>query len=91
MQAAVVFQSDEGGFAGEDVLVLRADDKVVDDWIVERPACRNLRSTRSLVTGALSAVTFQSFLGNDFPQMARNQVANLRDRRIRTVTYICQA
>lgn len=37
------------------------------------------------------AVTFQSFLGEDFPIMARNQVSNLRDRRIRTVTYICQA
>ena len=37
------------------------------------------------------AVTFQTFLGNDFPAMAKNQVANLRERRIRTVTYICQA
>ena len=40
---------------------------------------------------AVPAVTFQSFLGDDFPVMARNQVRNLRDRRIRTVTYICQA
>jgi ubiquinone/menaquinone biosynthesis C-methylase UbiE len=37
------------------------------------------------------AVTFQSFLGDDFPTMARNQVRNLRERRIRTVTCICQA
>lgn len=37
------------------------------------------------------AVTFQTFLGNDFPAMARNQVANLRERRIRTVSYICEA
>jgi SAM-dependent methyltransferase len=37
------------------------------------------------------AVTFQTFLGNDFPVMARNQVTNLRERRIRTVSYICQA
>ncbi len=44
-----------------------------------------------MATGAVPAVTFQAFLGNDFPEMARNQVANLRDRRIRTVTYICQA
>lgn len=36
-------------------------------------------------------VTFQTFLGNDFPTMARNQVANVRERRIRTVTYICEA
>lgn len=37
------------------------------------------------------AVTFRLFLGEDFPGMARNQVVNLRDRRIRTVTYVCQA
>jgi SAM-dependent methyltransferase len=37
------------------------------------------------------AVTFQAFLGDDFPMMARNQVANLRERRIRTVTYLCRA
>ena len=37
------------------------------------------------------AVTFQTFLGNDFPAMVRNQVSNLRDRRIRTVSYLCQA
>lgn len=37
------------------------------------------------------AVTFQTFLGSDFPAMARNQVANLRERRIRTVSYICEA
>jgi ubiquinone/menaquinone biosynthesis C-methylase UbiE len=40
---------------------------------------------------AAPAVTFQAFLGNDFPEMARNQVRNLRDRRIRTVSYICDA
>lgn len=44
-----------------------------------------------IAEGAVPAVTFQTFLGNDFPQMARNQVANLRERRIRTVTYVCQA
>jgi hypothetical protein len=34
-------------------------------------------------------VTFQTFLGADFPLMARNQVRNLADKRIRTVSYIC--
>jgi SAM-dependent methyltransferase len=29
--------------------------------------------------------------GDDFPQMARNQVRNLADRRIRTVAFICRA
>lgn len=36
-------------------------------------------------------VTFRSFLGADFPQMARNQVQNLTERRIRVVTYVCRA
>ncbi len=37
------------------------------------------------------AVGFRIFLGEDFPAMARNQVTNLRERRIRTVTYVCEA
>jgi hypothetical protein len=36
-------------------------------------------------------VTFQAILGQDFPEMARNQVRNLSERRIRTVSYICEA
>jgi ubiquinone/menaquinone biosynthesis C-methylase UbiE len=36
-------------------------------------------------------VNFQSFLGAEFPEMARNQVQNLAEHRIRTVTYICRA
>lgn len=44
-----------------------------------------------IASGDVPAVTFQAFLGNDFPAMARNQVTDLRERRIRTVTYICHA
>lgn len=44
-----------------------------------------------MAAGATPAVTFQTFLGNDFPAMTRNQVANLRERRIRTATYVCEA
>ncbi len=36
-------------------------------------------------------VTFALFLGEDFPTMARNQVRNLAEGRVRTVTYICRA
>jgi ubiquinone/menaquinone biosynthesis C-methylase UbiE len=36
-------------------------------------------------------VSFGVFLGDDFPQMAANQVANLAERRIRTVSYVCRA
>ena len=39
----------------------------------------------------LPPVTFQTFLGGDFPTMAKNQVRNLSERRIRTVTYICES
>jgi len=35
--------------------------------------------------------TFQTFLGEDFPQMVRNQVRNLAEDRIRTVAFICRA
>lgn len=34
-------------------------------------------------------VTFAAFLGDAFGQMAANQVANLAERRIRTVMYTC--
>ncbi|WP_416799516.1 class I SAM-dependent methyltransferase [Ciceribacter azotifigens] len=43
------------------------------------------------LAGSAPAVTFQSFLGNDFATMARNQLVNLRERRIRTVAYVCEA
>jgi ubiquinone/menaquinone biosynthesis C-methylase UbiE len=36
-------------------------------------------------------VTFRAFLGDDFTQMTSNQVHNLRERRIRTVRYTCEA
>jgi SAM-dependent methyltransferase len=36
-------------------------------------------------------VTFATFLGADFPQMARNQVANLKEQAIETVTVVCEA
>lgn len=34
-------------------------------------------------------VSFAAFLGESFPQMAANQVANLAERRIRTVRFVC--
>jgi ubiquinone/menaquinone biosynthesis C-methylase UbiE len=42
-------------------------------------------------SGNPSPISFRSFLGNDAPDMARNQVRNLAERRIRTVTYICRS
>jgi hypothetical protein len=34
---------------------------------------------------------FDLFLGADTPEMVRNQVRNMAEKRIRTVTYICRA
>lgn len=36
-------------------------------------------------------VTFATFLGAEYPQMARNQVVNLSGRSILTATFICEA
>jgi ubiquinone/menaquinone biosynthesis C-methylase UbiE len=36
-------------------------------------------------------VRWEILFGGQFPEMARNQVRNLTERRIRTVSYICQA
>lgn len=35
-------------------------------------------------------VTFQAFIGDAFPVMVRNQLRNLAEGRIRTVSYICE-
>lgn len=43
------------------------------------------------MTNTVPPVTFRLFLGDAFPEMAANQVRNLKDRRIRTVSYICEA
>ena len=40
--------------------------------------------------GNTPPVTFATFLGKDFAEMSRNQVANLSGRRIRTVTFTCR-
>ena len=41
--------------------------------------------------GPAPPLTFRTFLGDDFQEMTRNQVRNLLERRIRTVSYICEA
>jgi hypothetical protein len=38
-----------------------------------------------------SPVAWRLFLGDDFPAMACNQIRNVTERRIRTVTFICVA
>ncbi len=46
--------------------------------------------TAAMAKSGPPPVTFQVFLGGDFSEMARNQVRNLTERRIRTVSYICE-
>ena len=47
--------------------------------------------TAQMAKTGVPPVIWQLFLGEDFPAMARNQVRNVTERRIRTVTYICAA
>lgn len=47
--------------------------------------------TARLAAAGPPPATFQIFLGDDFPEMTRNQVRNLAERRIRTVSFICEA
>ena len=49
------------------------------------------RMTSQMAKTGVSPVIWQLFLGEDFPAMARNQVRNVTERRIRTVSFICLA
>lgn len=53
------------------------------DWFRER--------FERLSTSGLSGLGSHLFLGSDYPAMVRNQVQNLMERRIRTVTYVATA
>lgn len=68
--------------AGFALLEVQDSTEASQDWF-EAMAARMARTA--------PAVTFQTFLGNDFPAMTRNQVRNLQERRIRTVSYLCEA
>jgi len=71
------------GGAGFDILDIRDSTEESQAWF-------EAMMTRMEKSGA-RPVTFQTFLGGDFPEMSRNQVRNLTERRIRTVSYICEA
>jgi ubiquinone/menaquinone biosynthesis C-methylase UbiE len=47
--------------------------------------------TARIAKTGVSPVAWRLFLGDDFPVMARNQVRNVTERRIRTVSLICSA
>lgn len=71
------------GHAGFKILDVHDSTGESQSWFEEMTAC--------MARSGPPPVTFQTFLGSDFPEMARNQVRNLTERRIRTVSYICQA
>jgi hypothetical protein len=41
LQAPIIIQTDKGSFTGEDILICRTDDKIIDDWIVDKPQDQN--------------------------------------------------
>jgi hypothetical protein len=47
--------------------------------------------TAQMAQTGFPLVAWKLFLGEDFSAMARNQVRNVTERRIRTVSYICAA
>jgi len=49
------------------------------------------KMTAQIAKTGTSPVIWQLFLGDDFPAMVRNQVRNVTERRIRTVSYFCTA
>jgi len=49
------------------------------------------RMTAQMTKSGSPPVAWRLFLGDDFPTMARNQVRNVTERRIRTVSFICVA
>ena len=72
-------------------LLTGAGFKIVDAQDSTEESQRWFEAMAARMSQAAPAVTFQTFLGNDFPQMTRNQVRNLQERRIRTVSYVCEA
>ena len=52
-------------------------------WLETRTAAKTQEKPGLVTTGIL--------FGDDFPEMIRNQIRGLKERRIRTVSYICEA
>jgi ubiquinone/menaquinone biosynthesis C-methylase UbiE len=48
------------------------------------------QAAATMTSSSSPPVGLRQFLGNDAAQMTLNQVRNLTERRIRTVTYICR-
>jgi len=70
--------------AGFQILEVADSTEESHAWFVEMVKLR-------MATSGAPPVTFNVFLGDDMQVMVQNQVRNLGERRIRTVSYICQA
>ena len=57
----------------------------------ERMASKTAARISPSAGSSAPPVSFQVILGEDYPEMVKNQVRNLCERRIRTVSYICRA
>jgi hypothetical protein len=73
-------------------LLVGAGFKILDiqDSTDESQSFFEKMTTQMAKTGS-PPVAWRLFLGDDFTAMARNQVRNVTERRIRTVSYICAA
>ena len=65
-------------FAGFRILDAHDSTKESQSWFEAK--------TARMAESGPAPITFQAFLGGDYPEMARNQVRNLTERRIRTLT-----
>jgi ubiquinone/menaquinone biosynthesis C-methylase UbiE len=74
------------------VLLSDAGFKILDvhDSTDESQSWFEARTTRMAQSDS-PPVTIQILFGDDFPEMVRNQMRGLTERRIRTVSYICEA
>ena len=69
--------------AGFRILEIRDSTGESLDWLESRTARRT--ASKSV------PVSVQILFGDDFPRMVSNQIIGLRERRLRTVGYICEA
>lgn len=69
--------------AGFRILEIRDSTEESLAWIEAR--------TAAMARSGPAPVTIQVLFGDDFPLMIRNQTRGLKERRMRTVSYICEA
>jgi hypothetical protein len=69
--------------AGFEILDVRDSTEESLKWLELR--------TANMAKAGTSPITTQILFGEDFAEMVRNQLRCLTEKRIRTVSYICEA